>query len=351
MTPPPFRHGLVLGKFYPFHAGHAHLIRTATSACERVTVEVLASEVESLALEERMDWIRQEHPTARVVGGYDEAEIDFESPTAWDEHMVVIRDLLDDPVDAVFTSDDYGAELARRLGATWVQVDPGRVVNPISGREVRRDLAGSWHLLPASTRAGLIRRVVVVGAESTGSTTLATDLAAHYGTSWVPEYGRTWSEIRPGGLAEPWRADEFDLIVDRQLALELEAARRAPTPLLVCDTDVLATALWFERYLGEPAPHLLDRASAHRPDVYVLTGDEIAFVQDGLRDGEHIRHAMQDRFRDVLAAQPVPWLEVRGTPSERVAAAVRAIDEVLADRLRFAPPLEARSRVADSLTA
>lgn len=349
-----YRHGLVLGKFYPFHAGHAHLIRTATAACERVTVQVLASRVESLPLEERMDWIRQEHPTAHVVGDFDEAEVDFDSPSAWDEHMVVIRRLLDGPVDAVFSCDDYGAELARRLDAAWEQVDPGRVVNPIRGREIRRDLAAGWHLLPTSTRAGLARRVVILGAESTGTTTLATDLAAHFGTSWVPEYGRTWSAIRPGGLAAPWRADEFDLIVERQVALEREAARRAPTPLLVCDTDVLATALWFERYLGEPAPHLLARAAEHRPDLYVLTGAEIPFVQDGLRDGEHIRHAMQERFRATLAAQPVPWLEVRGTRDERVATAAAAIDGVLAERLRFAPPLEERrveaSGHADSLT-
>ncbi|MCW5952496.1 MAG: AAA family ATPase [Propionibacteriaceae bacterium] len=338
-----FRHGLVLGKFYPPHAGHHHLIRTALRACERVTVEVLASEVESIPLQNRVEWLREDHPTARVVGDLDEAEVDYDSPTAWDAHMVPIRALLDAPVDAVFTSDAYGAELARRLGATWVQVDPGRSDNLVSGTAVRADLAGHWHELSASTRAGLAARVVVLGAESTGSTTLAEELAAHFGAAWVPEYGREHTLTRDGGLDEPWRPDEFDLIVDRQLAWEDAALRRTPVPLLVCDTDVLATALWYERYIGVPEPRILARAAAHQPDLYLLTGDEIPWIDDGARDGEHVRHAMQQRFRDVLADQPVPWAEVRGTPAERLAQAVSLVEQAVARRTSFALPLEQRS--------
>jgi HTH-type transcriptional repressor of NAD biosynthesis genes len=170
--------------------------------------------------------------------------------------------------------------------------------------------------------------VVVLGAESTGTTTLSRALAAELGTLWVEEYGREYSEIRAGGLAAPWRSDEFDLVVDRQLQLEQQALRRVPKPLLVCDTDVLATALWHERYVGEPAPRILRRGAAHRPALYVLTGDEIPFVQDGMRDGEHIRHDMQQRFREVLAAQAVPWVEVRGSVEARTAAVLPLIADL-----------------------
>lgn len=61
----------------------------------------------------------------------------------------------------------------------------------------------------------------------------------------------------------------------------------------------------------------------------MLTGDEIPFVQDGMRDGEHIRHAMQQRFREVLAAQPLSWMEVRGSVEERVAAARPLIERAV----------------------
>ncbi|MET0955216.1 MAG: AAA family ATPase [Cryobacterium sp.] len=343
-----FRHGLVLGKFYPLHAGHSNLIRTALAASDRVTVQLLGASQESIPLSVREEWLREEHPTARIVSAIDDAPVDFDSADAWEEHMVPIRALLDAPVDAVFSSDAYGAELAARLGAEWVQVDPGRRHTPVSGTAIRADVPGHWWALAPAVRAWLTPRVVVLGAESTGSTTLAAALAAHYGTEWVPEYGREHSETRAGGLDTAWRSDEFDLIVDRQIGWEAAALRRVPRPLLICDTDVLATTLWHDRYVGPAPAHLLARAAAHPPALYLLTGDEIPFVQDGLRDGEHIRHAMQQRFRDTLTAQPVPWLETTGSVADRVAQAAVAIDRMLAGRFDFALPLEQQAALSRS---
>jgi HTH-type transcriptional repressor of NAD biosynthesis genes len=67
-------------------------------------------------------------------------------------------------------------------------------------------------------------------------------------------------------------------------------------------------------------------AERSRCDLYLLTGDEMPFVQDGLRDGEHVRHAMHEWFEDALRAQPVPWKLVRGLHEERLAAAVAAVN-------------------------
>src|SRR5665213_2690218 len=94
-----FRHGLIVGKFYPLHVGHSHLIRSALAQCDNVTVELLGASVESIPLEVRADWIRREHPQATLVSALDDAPVDFESAVAWDEHMAVIEDLLDTPVD------------------------------------------------------------------------------------------------------------------------------------------------------------------------------------------------------------------------------------------------------------
>jgi nicotinamide riboside kinase len=112
-----------------------------------------------------------------------------------------------------------------------------------------------------------------------------------------------------------------------------------PVPLLICDTDALATTVWHERYVGPAPVHLRERAAEHRPAAYLLSGDEIPFVQDGLRDGEHLRHAMQQRFRDVLGAQPVPWTEVRGDVDQRVREA-RAFLAPLLGRNRVGPSQE-----------
>ncbi|NNG19234.1 AAA family ATPase [Naumannella sp. ID2617S] len=334
-----FEHGLVLGKFYPFHAGHQQLVRAASARCERVTVQVLGSVVESIPVQVRAEWIRSEHPEVDVVTGMDEIPTDYADARIWDEHLSIITGLLDRAVEAVFTSDDYGAELARRLDARWVQVDPGRTVTTVSGTAVRADVPGHWWALPASVRAWFCRRVVVLGAESTGSTTLARALAEHYRVPWVPEFGREWTVTRPGGVSAPWRTQDFDLIAIEHQRQETEAMRRTPRPLVISDTDVLATTVWHERYLGEPSRTVLARAERWRPDLYLLTGDEIAFVQDGLRDGEQLRAGMQQRFRTVLEESGVPWLEVRGSETARLAAAVAAVDGLLARGWDLAAPL------------
>ncbi len=339
MTAREHGHGLVLGKFYPLHAGHQALVRAAAARCERVTVQVLASSIETIPLDVRAGWVRAEHPDVHVVAAVDDEPVDFDCAAAWDAHMPVIEGLLDAPVDAVFTSDAYGAELARRLGATWEQVDPGRAATPVSGTAVRADVAGHWWALPASVRAWFVRRVVVIGAESTGTTTLARALAERFGTAWVPEFGREWSEVRPGGLEAPWHTAEFDLVAQVQARREDEAARTVARPLLVCDTDVLATTVWHERYVGSASPSVVAAAKERVPDLYLLTGEEIPFVQDGLRDGEHLRGAMAARFREVLAGQPAPWVEVRGSHEERLALAVREVDDLLARGWQLADPL------------
>ncbi len=339
-----FGHGLVIGKFYPFHAGHQALVRAATSTCDHVTVEVMVQGVESIPASVRVGWVQGEHPDARVVAVLDDAPVDFESPEVWDLHMSVIEAALDGPVDAVFSSDTYGEELARRLRATWVQVDPGRASTPISGTAIREDPAGNWWALPTPVRRWFTKRVVVLGAESTGSTTLAAALAGLYETELVPEYAREWTALRPDRLEADWQSVEFDLVAQRQAALEDEAAGRVSTPLLVCDTDVLATTLWHERYVGAASPSVVAAAAA-RPAaaLYVLTGDEIPSVPGGMRDGEHVRAAMHQRFREELgrveAARGVPWVEVRGTVDERLATAVAAVDAVVASGWALAAPL------------
>lgn len=189
-------------------------------------------------------------------------------------------------------------------------------------------------------------RIVILGAESTGTTTLAEDLAGALGVPWVPEFLRRYAEMRAseaGSIwAVTWTAEDFDRVADGQDALEAEVfsawvaaenrspARPTDTPA-VCDTDALATALWHRRYLGEAAPRFLRRAAARPAVLYILTSHEgVDFQQDGLRDGEHLRDEMTDWFRVALHDQQVPWIEVTGVASKRLELAMDA-----ADRLRM----------------
>lgn len=346
-----FRHGLVVGKFYPPHAGHHALIEAAAARCAAVTVVVAPSRRESIPLDERLAWLREAHaatPWVRFIGRYDDHPVDYADPAVWDAHCAVFREAVGpEPVDAVFSSEAYGVELARRFGAVPVDVDLDRRAVPVSGTAVRADPVRHWRWLSPPVRAWFVRRVVVVGAESTGTTTMAAALAAHYRTAWVPEFGRELTErklaaLRSGRPAATvfdvtWDRADFREVVRAQQAAE-DAAARSSGPLLFCDTDTRATALWEERYLGSTSPEV--RAAARRPALYLLTDHEgVPFDDDGLRDGEHLRAWMTGRFRAELAGSGVPVVELRGPHAERLATAVAACDALLVAGWQLADPL------------
>jgi NadR type nicotinamide-nucleotide adenylyltransferase len=170
-------------------------------------------------------------------------------------------------------------------------------------------------------------RVVILGAESTGKTTLAIALAEHYQTTWVPEFGRLYTEARrPRG--ELWRSDEFTFIATEQVRME-DALARSANRVLICDTDAFATAIWHERYLGQSSPEVLAVAAGRRYDLYILTEVDTPFVPDDIRDGESIRGWMHKRLQDELSLMRVPVLLLSGPHEQRFAAAIARIDSLL----------------------
>ncbi len=372
MTAVRHRHGLVIGRFSPLHAGHQLLVDTAAAACDRVTVVPMAGHDEPVPLEVRVGWLRElyaDRPHVRVAGIADDHPVDLDSDKAWQVHTdlmcaAVARAAVADGcpgragIDAVFTSEAYGTELARRFGATAVTVDLARRAVPVSGTAVRADPVGTWQHLSAPVRRTLARRVVVVGAESTGTTTLSRDLQAALAgrggawaqTGWVPEIGRQWTyDLLTAtaahrarlGLPAPtaqdlqWTTEDFTAIAVAQRAAE-DAAAAAGGPVLVCDTDAFATDVWHTRYVGGSSPDVLAAAAAGpAPALYLLTDhDGVAFDQDGIRDGEHLRAWMTGEFRRRLAehapAVGAALVELRGTRWQRLQRAVAAVDDVLA---------------------
>jgi len=212
-----------------------------------------------------------------------------------------------------------------------------------------------WNELGRDERQRRCARVILVGSESTGKTTLAQELVEHYRglggvweqTQWVPEYGREYTEllIARQGVAEAdpdaevhsaeWTAEDFAIIAVEQQKLE-DAAAAVSSPVLFCDTDAFATQVWEHRYLGEESTAAFDALPAQPPRALYLLSDLVGvpFEQDGIRDGEQVREQMQRWFVEGLQRRGERWALVRGARDERLAAAVRLVDAVLAERAR-----------------
>ncbi len=168
--------------------------------------------------------------------------------------------------------------------------------------------------------------ICIVGAESTGKTTLAKDLAKHYKTLWVPEYGREYSE-KFKVMNDKWETSEFIDIAKRQNILEDEAVKRA-NKVLICDTNSFATTLWHERYVGFESEEVKKEAADRKYDLYILADVNIPFVQDGTRDGEQIRPSMHLRFVEELNKKNEPMVLVSGSKKARLTQAVKAINNI-----------------------
>ncbi len=179
-------------------------------------------------------------------------------------------------------------------------------------------------------------RVCVAGAESSGTTTLSQDLASHYHTVWVPEYGRLYTErLKASGIRTftyQWRTEEFVHIAEQQQADEDRLASQA-NQVLICDTDALATCIWHQRYLGTWSKEVEEIANRRRYDLYLLTDYDIPFESDGVRDGQHIRPWMTKRFTEEFTHRGLPWVLIKGTREERLTRAIEEVDRLLSPRV------------------
>lgn len=315
--------GVVIGKFYPPHLGHNHLVDSALAGCDYVDVLVVDSPLYKIPAENRRQWLQARHPRANVQIIPDVAPEDDNSPT-WARHTTKF---LGYTPDVVYSSEYYGRAWARAMGCQHVDVDISRVTVPISGTKVRQDLLKSWDYLSSEVKAGLALRVVILGAESTGTTTLARDLAAELHVPWVPEIGRYYTEsIMTSDI--DWCDDDFYRIGRLQQAYEAEIAMRSQG-VIVCDTNTVATELWQRRYMGATTDEMHDIATRDKADLYIITGDEIPFVQDGTRDGEHIRHDMHQWFVEHIKATGTPYIIVSGSPEDRLAEALAISKKII----------------------
>lgn len=320
-------HGMVLGKFMPPHAGHVYLCEFARRWVDELTIVVGSTAAEPIPGAQRVAWMRELFPFDRVVHLANEnPQRPWEHPDFWDIWKASLQGVLATRPDFVFGAEPYNADFAQVLGARFVAVDHGRTVVPVTATDIRADPLGHWQHIPRCVRPAFVKRVSIIGPESTGKTTLAQAVAEKLRTKWVPERAKMLRELNGGSLI----GREWAEIVRGQIASE-EALARDADRVLICDTDPLATTVWAE-FLAGGCPQEL-RDLARRPyDLTLLTTPDVPWDADDGRCVPGARGTFFARCEQALRAAGRSFVVITGGWEERLSVSLRAVEELVRAR-------------------
>ncbi|NDG84532.1 MAG: ATPase [Proteobacteria bacterium] len=333
-----FRHGLIVGKFAPLHLGHDHLIRRGLEECESlVVISYTRPEFEEFPPALRRQWLEALYPEAAIlVLDSNDPGLQVPENTAPDEvHRDFVSRLyferIHKPLDAVFTSESYGDGFAERLtrnlcdgglqghSVTHVNVDQARTRFPVSGTLVRSSLPSFRHLLPPEVSASLPRSVCLLGAESTGKSTLSRELASRFKTVFVEEYGRTLWEQKNGKLS----FEDYLEIAHTHIRMENSASARANRFYFV-DTSPLTTLFYSEVQAGRVDPALIELSYRSYDRVFLCEPD-FPLVQDGTRGDERFRANQHNWYLRTLGERKIPYTLLDGPLEKRIEAVTRIL--------------------------
>jgi NadR type nicotinamide-nucleotide adenylyltransferase len=184
----------------------------------------------------------------------------------------------------------------------------------------------------------MLKKIVIIGPESTGKSTLCKQLALHYETTWCPEFAREY--LLTNGTS--YEYDDLLTIAKGQLALEdeytetlernslplLEAGGRLP---LFIDTDMYVMKVWCQFVFGKVHDFILENITKRTYDLYLLCNVDLPWVKDELREYPDLvtREKLYQLYKNILQKQTVPWVDINGTYEERLEKAIAAVDGLL----------------------
>lgn len=312
----------------PLHRGHQLVIERALAKSDSLTVAVYdsapAGEYPEMPIETRARWIADLYPDVEAVVPLPDPRRDpddGDDPRHAELYAAGLAPLGD--FDRVFTSETRYEAFARLIAAEHVVVDEARELVPISGTKIREDVYEHRAWLDPRVYASLVRKVAIVGTESTGKTTLARELADRLDTLWAPEYGRElW--VQQGGAAFA----DYLTIGRTQLRRE-EELRRESRRLLFCDTTPWTTLHWCHWMHGTADPRLRDLADRTMGDyTWFVCADDFPWQQDGWREmGNGEARRFQEQQLADLDARGMTYVVLEGPLEQRIDAALRQLGE------------------------
>jgi NadR type nicotinamide-nucleotide adenylyltransferase len=193
----------------------------------------------------------------------------------------------------------------------------------------------------------MLKKVVTIGPESTGKSSLCEQLAKHYNTSWCPEYAREYLTIH--GMQYTY--EDLLTIANGQVELEekyiqwaMSNGQSANTPTghlhspltihhspLFIDTDMYVMKVWCEFVFGTCHQFILDQIATRKYDLYLLCDIDLPWTRDQLREYPEPgpRQRLYAIYKDIMQNQSTPWVEINGNYQQRIQKAINVVDDLV----------------------
>jgi HTH-type transcriptional repressor of NAD biosynthesis genes len=319
--------GLVLGKFLPFHKGHIELINFAQENCDELTVLVCSVKDEAISGKIRFDWIAdfyQTNPKVKPIHlEYDEKLLPNTSVSSEEVSRKWANYLTKNfpPFDYIFSSEKYGDFLAEFLRAKHIPFNLSKNKVPVSGTLIRQNPFQYWNYLPEIVRPYFVKKVCLVGTESTGKSTLTVKLAKHFETSFVPEMAREIIE-----QTIECKPEHLQQIAELHAQTIFEKTKSA-NKLLFVDTDINITRS-YSKFLFNNELEVADWIeNANKFDLYLYLKKDANFVQDGTRLVQTERDQLDKSHRQTFQEKNISFIEIGGSWEDRFNQAIKILEE------------------------
>ena len=335
--------GMYGGKFLPPHMGHVYAATKASAKVDELYIIVCFNEnldkeyclnskdVPYISGAERvrmLSKIFKDLPHVKVVGVGDSSN----SPDKydWDLGAKNIKKTIGKEINFVFGSEpEYKTYFAKNYPESeYILIDVKRKFYPVSATKIRDEgIFENWNFIPQEIRNRFVKKIVIVGTESCGKSTIVRNLARLYNTTCVEEYGRDVSKMMGGdsSLVE----NDFIKIASHQKHLEDSALSKA-NKIMFVDTETIVTQYYAQLFLGNQIPLLESIIKTQSYDLWLFLEPDVPWIDDGTRSmgdkDERINN--NSLLKKMLIGRGIKFHSISGDYYERFEKVFELVNEI-----------------------
>lgn len=329
--------GFIGGKFLPFHLGHVYVILAASNQVDELYVVVSSSKnrdkelcerdgIKYIPAEVRLSWIGEFINDLENIKLLHVEDDQWDSDYDWEAGAKMIKESIGKPIDVVFSSEHGYEKHFKKYypNSKHIVIDDKRKTVTISATEMRRNIYANWDKLPNCVRGYFTKKVLVVGTESCGKSTLVKKLAKFYNTNYVHEVGRDYCEKYSNRLTQ----EMFDYIAMKHYILQSKKAEESNKVLFI-DTDAKITEYYLDMYFaGKKSALISEIANLQSYDLIIYLEPDVEWVDDGTRFAgeEEQRKKNNEKLKKMFQDRKIKFVSVSGNYQERFNKSRQLVD-------------------------